>query len=345
MADTIEQEVVKSTSDSTPEGKTTLNEGSASSSEQQPSSPASGEKSLGDVAKEVLAKSRSQEEGEAETEVTEESERLESAATEAKEKESEGKEEPADSEEQEASKGPVPYERFAEVNAKYKEAEPLIQAQQSIIAYCEEKKISKEAFQEALQLAALVRENPQEARKRLLAVCDNLAEYDESVLPKDLQDRITEGEISEAAAKEIASLRAKTKVGATAQRLTHEQMQAQEAQATAQAVSGWITSKEASDPGFRPSKNGDIGIRELTERNLAYLVTTQPPKNTQDLIRHLESAYASAKKILSPKGQATRPGLSTSRSSTTTAKEPKTLAEVAQRTLAKHGISWTPRKE
>lgn len=277
----------------------------------------------------------------------EESEVRESDTTEPEEPKSEVKEEAPETEE--TPKGPIPYERFAEVNSakveletKVKEWEPVVQAQNSIVEFCSQKQITPEAFREALELAAMVRENPAQARKRLLEVAGQLADFDDSVVPNDLQSRVTEGEISEAAAKEIARLRAMTRTGQVSQQQTAEQLRRQEANSVASAVAAWDSSKRNSDPSYRPGGNGKLGLHEVTQRNFAFLVSTQSPKSAQDVVRLLEQAYSEAKQVFSTSKPATRPSLSSTRSSTNNKSAPKTLQDVARITLAKHGIDWRP---
>lgn len=239
-----------------------------------------------------------------------------------------------------AEPGPIPYERFAEVNskkaeleAKLKQLEPVVQAYQSLIDYLKQNNVDQGTFDEALELVALAKREPARARARLLEMAEKLAEFDPEHLPQDLKRRVEEGELTESAAQEIARLRAE-------RRVQGNPAQAQ-AQAIALAVSAWEQAKRAADPSFKPSENGKPGLHELTQRSFAYLLQTHPPRTPQDVITLLEKAYEEAKSLYRPPQPPPAPRLS-SKSPSGKQNGPKTPLQIAQEVLARHGVSWSP---
>lgn len=292
-------------------------------------------------------------ESETEKKPSEESQVLESEPTEGEEPKPEVKEEQPVAEDAEPTKeGPVPYARFAEVNkakseleTRVKEWEPVVQAQQSIVDYCAQNNIDSQSFREALEVTALARRDPAAARAKLLEYANQLGQLDPNVLPADLSARVTEGEMSEAAAKELWKERVENRRNKSAIQQSAQSVQQVEANAIQSSVAAWDASKRASDPAYRPAKNGEIGLRELVERNFAFLVQTKQPRTPNDIIGLLEASYADAKKLFKPAVPAsTKPAPSSSRSSQKQNREPQTGVEVAQAVLAQHGVSWSPRK-
>lgn len=308
--------------------------------------------SLADIANKVLAEKAAKPGTEEEASKDEGSGRTSDETEEAQASEqTEEKEETPAAEEKSEEKGPVPYTRFEEVNKakndlenRVREMEPIVQAQNSIVEYCTKNEIDAQSFREAMELTALVRHDPVAARKKLLELANMLGDFDPDALPQDLQARVAEGEMSEKAAKELWAARVQSKQFEGRQRGAERTQAVREAQAITSAVAAWDASKRASDLAYKPAADGKVGLRELVERNFAYLVQTKQPNDAAEIVQLLEAAYADAKQIIKPAVAApTKPQLSSSRSSGNAPKEPKNGAEVAQAVLAKHGISWRPR--
>ncbi len=241
--------------------------------------------------------------------------------------------------------GPIPYERFAEVNTKkaeleekLKSLEPAVRAYQGLLEYLKQNDIDQESFNEALELVATAKREPARARAKLLELAEKLAEYDPEHLPKDLRQRVEEGELSESAAREIARLRAERN------RIARVDPAQTQAQAIAAAVTAWERAKRQADPSFKPSDNGKPGIHELTQRSFAYHLQVNPPRSPQDVIELLEKAYEEAKALFRAQSvQQPQPTLSTSKSSPKPKTNgPKTALDIAREVLARHGVNWTP---
>ena len=234
--------------------------------------------------------------------------------------------------------------KFAEVETKLKEYEPMAQHHKQIVEYCQTNNISQQQFQEAMQFVAALNSNPAQARAMLEPVWKNLSSFDENTIPADLQARVTEGEISEAAAKEIAGYRAKQNAGQKTQQFSQQQQVQQTQKALNDSVSGWDSSKRSADPDFKPKAGvtAPDGLYELTAKGFAYLASTNPAATPQDVIKHLETAYNDAKATLKRLAPPTKPTPKVPSSSTASVgkqKEPKTIREVVARAAAGHGIS------
>lgn len=256
-------------------------------------------------------------------------------------KTSEGdKEEPV-----EEAKGPVPYERFDEVvkekndlKKRYEEVEPMVKAHQSVVDYCQQYGVSAEQYQQALELVALINTEPQEALKRLTPLVEQLKGFDGETLPKDLQAEVEAGDISKERAQELASLRAKTKLGERSSKHTVEQQEKAFISEINRSVSTWDKQKQESDPDYRPKvkESEPDGKYELVQAKVVAMLQRTQVKSVQDIVALTEKAYQSVSASLSRFAPPTsaKKYLNSRSSSTTKTQEPKTLAEVCQRAAA-----------
>lgn len=113
-------------------------------------------------------------------------------------------------------------------------------------------------------------------------------------LPADIQAKVDEGEISEAAAKELAKARAAATntERALAQRDADDRnaRQAREAEAVRrqqqQAVGDWETQMRKRDPDFAMKENAIAAYAK------ALIQDYGPPKDTKDVVALVEAAYA-----------------------------------------------------
>jgi len=277
------------------------------------------------------------------------------------------KEETSAEQETEEEKGPIPYERFAEVNtvkntleAKVKEYEPLVEAQQSVVKFCQENSISEEQFRNGMQILALINSDPIEAKKLIEPIWNQLSGLTGEVLPADLQQELDEarqelqdGVISQAAfgrmekrAHELAQLRGRSQIGEAKSKINERQMADERSRvfvtSVQSALVSWGDSKKMTDPDFAPKKDGtaDGKYEWFAERFYNSLVRT-PPKTVADAIKLAEQAYTSVNQTLSRFTTRTTSSkvLSSTKSSATSKKEPTTLMEAILPTARKHGMS------
>lgn len=238
---------------------------------------------------------------------------------------------------------------------------PLAEQQQSIVDYCTKSGVSGEEFQQALEIAALLKSDPQGALEKLTPIVTGLKVLGGESLPKDLEEEfvqiqteLADGTISEATAKryeqrlrETAKLRAqqlfKGEQGKQAEQRQREQMVLN----ATTAVNEWQEAKMKSDPDYRPkAKDTDpLGKFELVDREFNYLTNAALQKgqnilNPKLVTQIAEQAYANIQATTNqwrpqPKE---RKGLPTTNSSGIDPKgEPKTLHEAVERALVRNG--------
>ena len=207
-------------------------------------------------------------------------------------------------------KGPIPYERFKEVNekateyeAKVKEYEPLAQAHQSIVNFCQENNISNEDFQQMLEIGRLIQVDPAAARKAIEPIWSALNGLTGETLPADLAQEVEDGTLTQARAKEIAKLRGTHQFSNlqsqnTQKRLQQDQ-QRQFVNSVQSAVKTWSDTKVLADPDFKPKPgpNAPDGKYEVYVDKFSVLLANNPPKTVADAIKHAEAAYSAVNKM------------------------------------------------
>src|SRR5436190_4443980 len=94
-------------------------------------------------------------------------------------KEAEGEEAVEDEQTEEKDKGPVPYERFEEVNNKYKvtveeyeKVKPLAESHQQIQSYCEQWGITQDQFRNLLEINRLLNTEPEKPQAKILPIVE-----------------------------------------------------------------------------------------------------------------------------------------------------------------------------
>lgn len=183
---------------------------------------------------------------------------------------------------------------------KVAEMEPVFQHAKQVEQYRQQNQIDDQLFGEALQLAALFKQNPAQARAHLAQVIQNIDLQSGAALPKDLQDEVTAGAISAERAKEISLYRVQMQQSGQ----TNQQLQAQQNQSFEQAVNGvfgmWDNAKRASDPDFKPKVDAakPDGKWELVNQRLLVLKQAMPPRNQQEAVALVERAYNETNAVL-----------------------------------------------
>ena len=129
-----------------------------------------------------------------------------------------------------------------------------------------EKNLTVEEFNNSLQISALMRNDPHAALQALTPYYQALLEVTGTTLPKDLQDAVEGGTISQNYAQEVAKSRAgqtlaTQKVAQTEQRFTQQQA-TERNQTLSTTASAWETEKSSSDPDY--SKKAEL-VRENLE--------------------------------------------------------------------------------
>lgn len=319
----------------------------ASSAESKPELSAS--EALAQVVKESLERTSSQDDKkEGETEIVEKKEEEgenPEASSEVEEKQTEEK----------VDKGPIPYDRFQQVNTvkvelekKLAEVEPLVAAHKSVVDFCMSNNISNEEFETWLNVAALTKTNPAEALKQLKAQVDALGAVTGAKLPPDLQQAVDNGEITEAIAKRLAAAEGTSKFAQVQSAKTQEQYRRQQEQQHLHAVQTgmqeWVSGKAAKDVDFKPKSapTDPDGKFEFVVNKIAAEAKHRPIKDVADLLKLADEAYIAVENSLKRFApvKPTRPNVSSTRTTTsTTNSQPKSLVEALGPTMRKHGLA------
>ncbi len=249
---------------------------------------------------------------------------------------------------------PVPYVRFKEVLTEKNEFKPKVndltqqvqtlqpqaQAFENFRGYMQEKNVSGDDAVRALDIVGLINNDPEKAYIELMQITEDLGVGLGKALPRDIQQMVDSGEVSETAAKELANHRATARTSQTALQQTEvrEQQRQQENVAQTQAqikssVNAWDADKLAKDPTYKGQK------RKLTQTYItSYVAKNGKPQTPQQYLQVADWAYQEANKTIGefkPKRPAKKPGPASSGSSTQSVAEPKTMAEAVRLGLSK----------
>jgi uncharacterized protein (DUF2384 family) len=144
---------------------------------------------------------------------------------------------------------------LAETNASLA---PKAQSYDQVNDWTVKNRLSGEDVSYGLALVAAEKNNPAEALRLIEPFYQRIKAAMGEVLPQDLQERVTSGEISEAAGKELAKARAEAqRATANNEAMTNEQRAEEEGRRRTQfaetvkaAVANYETEWKASDPDF-----------------------------------------------------------------------------------------------
>jgi hypothetical protein len=221
--------------------------------------------------------------------------------------------------------------------AEVESLKPAAQRAKAIDDYCQKYGISGDEFNSAVEIAALLHVDPAKALTTLRSYVEILELTLGNKLPADLQKEVDEGAISEARAKELASLRVKSQ-GLEYTGKKSEQQVAQERQAAiTSAINSWDSQKRTSDIAYEKKY-------PLVEKAFIALCSMNPPRSPQEAIQLAEKAYSEVntalgtfvpkppvRKVLKTNGSAGKSGLD--------AIKPGTSLREALPQIARHVIS------
>lgn len=308
-------------------------------------------KNIGDVVRNVLTESRKEAAKKAEAASS-----PDAKPNEQKPSKDEGKSEPGKPE----SKDEPPFHkhpRWVDLNTKYKTAnaeverltaqttllQPLAEIGKSVQQFMAENHVSEDEFKYGQAIMGLMKTDPEAAMEVIEDLRDRLSVHLGRTLPKDLQDRVEAGEVSEAAAKELLQARSK---GAAAearatQLETSKSTEAQQRTATEikTETTKWWTEIKGKDPDV--DKIADMVNDKLTAIVAAHRSKADAPAITAVMARQFcQDAYdavkAKLKSIVPPK-----PTVQPLRSETTNqspaqaSTAPKTMLDVTRSVLAR----------
>lgn len=200
--------------------------------------------------------------------------------------------------------------------------------------------ISEDEFVEGLQIMAALKTNPLEAARLLAPHLAQLQKFTgEGELPKELEDRVQAGELSEAGAREIVRSRVEAQIAqARVQRVQQEQQHVhvqQNISSAGNAVSAWEANISKTDPDY--AKKQPLVLRLIQSE-----AKHSQPKTPTEAVALAQRCYADVNKhfaVQAPK-PATKPTPSTasvSQARTVVLPKPKSLLDGVGQALA--GVS------
>jgi hypothetical protein len=149
--------------------------------------------------------------------------------------------------------------KLKDAHSRLAEFEPAAKGYGDLMGWIEQARISQQDFTDALNVAALINNNPAEAYKALMPVVEKLREFVGEVLPEDLQRQVDEGLTTREVARDLVRERkAREHLEATAARdtaLTRERQTAAVVQQTNEeavnTVRSWEAQIRTSDPDYQ----------------------------------------------------------------------------------------------
>jgi hypothetical protein len=223
---------------------------------------------------------------------------------------------------------------FEHATATIKKLGPDADQYQKIVTYMETFDLTPDDVATAYDITAKLKHNPQLAYQALKPIWDELCMRVGETLPDDLAQRVKQGFLDDASARELARQRAATTTAANeatrqAQQATRGQ-QSQVHQAIQGAVARWDAQQTAKNPDF-------LRLRPFVEDAARSIMARDgKAKSPDEAVAVLEKAMKHVTERLQPfrapnaNGSTPRQPVAGSPSTGVAAPEPKSLREAAQ---------------
>lgn len=228
--------------------------------------------------------------------------------------------------------------------AKITEMEPLAAIGRNFTKFRDENGLSDKDVEYGQGLVALIKKDPEGALEVIEGLRTQLAVHLGKEIPKDLQEAVDKGEITEAYAKQLHQERAGRKASETrvqeseAQKAERVQTEAETARRT--AINTWFGEQRTKDPDFTKLK--DMVADRLTSLAQARMAKDQRPVMPTEAVELCKQALTDVKarlKGVMPAKPAVEPKRTESSSpgngSSQVSKAPGSLHDVLKATLAK----------
>jgi len=245
--------------------------------------------------------------------------------------------------------GPVPYERFTEVNNRAKDYEqqlaqlrPLVEAHQSVINHCQQYGITPEKFSYWMGIAALDESDPIKAREALAPKIQSYQALTGEVIAPDLQKAVDEGSLSLDYARELTKARGATQLAQQNQARQAQTWQTQQQQRLVreyeQTMETWVANKTKLMPEFKPKAdpNAKDGSFEFFLKMFETEVKNAGIRAPADIVKVADQVLASLndfKQSGIPRPAAQK-GIRSSTSTAAVKAKPQTLEEVVRNRYA-----------
>lgn len=224
---------------------------------------------------------------------------------------------------------------------KAEEYEPHARQYRQVLDFMSSNNLAAPEVQELFSIGAMLKADPVKALEMMRPHYERLQHLVGEKLPEDLHEKVEDGRLDEASARELAQTRSKAALLETGVREQRERQahaaEAQEASARSAAAEAYVAGKQANDPDFalkQPLLRG--AIREALDDAIA---EGRSPRTPADVNRIMDTAYGrvtAALKAANPNRN--RPVLRTvpsGMSSTPATPVPKTALEVTRAALAR----------
>lgn len=237
----------------------------------------------------------------------------------------------------------IPYERFKQVNEKAQAYEQGAKYWDQHVNYCQQNQITPDQHRDGLQMLALINTNPEQALARLESLVTDLKVQTGRGLPKDLQDEVEAGTLSDVRAKELAQARLNRTKHESQTRQSALQQQQSEQQALLGALQVWSNNKSKLIPEFKPkTEGGKDGLFEDFIEKQSYLWTVETPRNITDAIALADKALAQVQeraKRYAPKPVVKKAPPTSGRSRHTENDKPASTDDILKKIGRKHGYA------
>lgn len=204
---------------------------------------------------------------------------------------------------------------------------PKAEASDVLVGFMNQHKLSGENLQEVLDIAALLRADPAEARKRITNILEQLDESTGEKLPADLKKKVDDGDLEVADALEISRARARAKTAeakasAVESERTEEKTRTsrEQAQRTIETtVNTRLDELAARDVDF--AKKQDLLQTYVLQAVQERRAKNEPFKSVADIRKMVDDAYAKANQAIAsfaPKPAERKPNQSSSQQAKST---------------------------
>lgn len=229
--------------------------------------------------------------------------------------------------------------KIAEHEGKLNELSPKAEAFEKIAEFTRQNNLEAMDIDNTLALAALIKNNPIEGFKQLDIVYQQLARQVGHVLPDQLQQRVQQGFMSEADAREMARLQAMNQFRdrqaqeqvARAKAEADAAQQQQRQQTAVRVTNEWAANKAKNDPAWAAKHKV---LKPMLE---GYVKANGVPADEKTLVDTLEGFLETVNegyKQLVPTPRAVTPVMSSSSSKAPLVPEPKSSLDVIKNVLS-----------
>lgn len=173
-----------------------------------------------------------------------------------------------------------------------KKAQPLIDQATQLNDFRSQNRVGDQTFQAALQIAALMENDPKAALEALRPHVEALQMWNGEKLPDDLQAQVAAGTLPLDAAKELSIARLTRNQQASQHSVLAKQQQELAQRNVMSTLQAWAQQKATANPDFKPKANATApdGPWEYCNQQYALLAMQKPVTSPADAIALAEKS-------------------------------------------------------